>query len=61
LKAPSASTASSAATTRALGRRLSALLFLNFYMDFQVEILSGISYTNFQNPFYRDFPAKLCD
>jgi hypothetical protein len=45
-------------STGALGHRLSAFLFLKFYRDFQGKILLGISYTNFQNPFYRDFPVK---
>jgi hypothetical protein len=42
-------------STRALAPQLSAFLFLNFYGDFQVKILYWISYTNFQNPCYRDF------
>jgi hypothetical protein len=45
-------------TTGAMGHRLSAFLFLKFYRDFQIKILWRISYTNFQNPLYRDFPVK---
>ena len=46
-------------STGAPGHRLSVFLFLNFYRDFQVKILYGISYTTFQNPLYRDFPVKF--
>jgi hypothetical protein len=52
-------TVSTKFSTGALGHRLSAFLFLNFYMDFQYKILYGIFYTEFQNPLYMDFQFKF--